>query len=282
MSKVRQITTISSGQAASDGAGVKLTRLMGAGEVKHLDPFLLMDNFESDNPNDYIGGFPEHPHRGFETVTYLLAGRMRHKDNAGHEGVINPGDVQWMTAGRGILHSEMPEQQHGLLRGFQFWVNLPARDKMTAPRYQEYAANSIPKENLTSGGTVKVISGRTDQGTEGPVRGVATAPIFFDVTLPEGASFSQSLPESHNGFIYMVAGQVEIGSDLLGERHLGILGDGDLVHVTAGDKGARFLLLGGQRIEEPIARSGPFVMNTEEEIRQAYQDYRAGRFLGED
>ncbi len=282
MTTSRKIITISPGRPASDGDGVKLTRLMGTPDIKHLDPFLLLDNFESDKPDDYIGGFPTHPHRGFETVTYLLAGRMRHKDNAGHEGVINPGDVQWMTAGRGILHSEMPEQQDGLLQGFQLWINLPAKDKMTAPRYQEYAAAHIPRETVAPGVEIKVISGTTDQGVEGIVRGIATAPLFLDITLTKGQPFSQQVPKSHNGFLYVIEGRVSVEGMELKERHLGILGTGDHVTLTAGAEGARVLLLAGQRIDEPIARSGPFVMNTEAELKQAYQDYRSGRFNGED
>jgi len=201
----REIAKTIKGMAASDGDGVRLTRIIGSPELDMLDPFLMLDSFASDNPGDYIGGFPEHPHRGFETVTYMIAGKMRHKDNAGHEGVIEAGGVQWMTAGRGILHSEMPEQTEGLLHGFQLWVNLPAKDKMLPPAYQEFSASEIPVEAF-AGGTVRVVSGMTDAGTLGAVQGTATNPLYLDVVL--NGVFRQKIPTTHNGFFYVIDGEV--------------------------------------------------------------------------
>lgn len=280
MQTVRGIVQQSSGIETSDGDGVNLRRMVGTPEVGMVDPLLLLDAFGSDEPSDYIGGFPDHPHRGFETVTYLLAGRMRHKDNAGHEGVIEPGGVQWMTAGRGIVHSEMPEQEDGLLQGFQLWINLPANKKMTAPAYQEFPASKIPVERIEAGGQIKVIAGRTDQGTIGPVRNIATNPIYFDVTLEPGSAFSQRVAADHNGFIYVIEGAARFGGDvaIVPERTLGVLGGGDHVKVTAANAGVRFLLITAERINEPVAWGGPFVMNTQEEIRKAFDDYRKGRF----
>lgn len=280
MTVSRKIIKLSSGLLASDGAGVKLTRFIGGPDVDMLDPFLLLDNFKSDNPKDYIGGFPSHPHRGFETVTYMLAGRMRHKDNVGHEGVIAAGDVQWMTAGRGIVHSEMPEQEDGLLEGFQLWVNLPAKDKMSDPAYQEFSAENITAEIQDSGTIVKVISGETDQGTVGAVKYISTTPLYLDITLKAGSSFTQTTPESHNAFIYVIEGAVQAdgAGDVVTEKTLGVLGAGDHVTLTAGDENSRLLLIAGQRLNEPVARGGPFVMNTRAEVLQAYQDYQKGKF----
>ncbi|VAV91868.1 Pirin [hydrothermal vent metagenome] len=280
MTVSRKIIKICPGLAASDGAGVKLIRLIGSPELDMLDPFLLFDNFESDDPDDYIGGFPSHPHRGFETVTYILAGRMRHKDNAGHEGVIAAGDVQWMTAGRGIIHSEMPEQEDGLLQGFQLWVNLPAKDKMMAPRYQEFSAKEIPFEVLDNGVTIKVISGETDRGTAGMVRNTSTNPLYFDISLKAGSSITQSLPEQYNAFIYVIEGAALANEDGIkaGPRDLAILGNGDHITIMSPDEDSRLLLIAGERLNEPVARAGPFVMNTRAEVLQAFQDYQNGNF----
>ncbi|MBL4893875.1 MAG: pirin family protein [Emcibacter sp.] len=280
MTLLRKIIKRSVGQRASDGAGVRLTRLIGSPEIDMLDPFLLLDCFESDNPDDYIGGFPEHPHRGFETVTYLLAGRMRHKDNAGHEGVIAPGGVQWMTAGRGIVHSEMPEQEDGLLKGFQLWVNLPAKDKMSAPAYQEFSAETIPVENQSDGVIVRVISGQTDEGTVGAVKNTWTHPLYLDISLKAGSSFHQAIPPSHNGFIYVIEGAIEAddAQDMVKAKQLAVLGDGDHVTLRAGTEDSRLLLIAGQRLNEDVARGGPFVMNTRAEVMQAFQDYQNGKF----
>jgi len=267
------------GVAATDGDGVKMTRIIGSQELNLLDPFLLLDVFESDQPDDYIGGFPSHPHRGFETVTYLLAGRMRHKDSAGNEGVIEPGGVQWMTAGKGIVHSEMPEQDNGLLMGFQLWVNLPASAKMSEPAYQEFAPASVPLEQRQNGTLVRVVSGTTSEGTRGPVNNRYVKPAFLDVTLPAGESFDQQVGASDNAFIFVIKGDLVVGNTRqpLGQRKLGILGEGDHVTVTAGSS-ARFLLVAGQPLNEPIARGGPFVMNTKAEVMQAFADYQSGQF----
>ncbi len=270
------------GQATSDGAGVSLTRYIGSHFLSELDPFLLLDFFESDDPDDYIAGFPSHPHRGFETVTYLLAGKMRHGDNAGHSGVIETGGIQWMTAGRGIVHSEMPEQEDGRLAGFQLWVNLPARDKLCDPAYHEYAADRIPVENHSSGGTIRVITGTTSAGTQGPVRGVVTEPLYLDVELPANAEFEEMVSPEHSAFIFGIEGEMQIGGTegdgQIRSRELGILGDGARVTVRAGSGGARFLLVAARALHEPVARYGPFVMNTRSEIEQAIRDFNSGRF----
>jgi hypothetical protein len=242
-----------------------------------------LDFFESDNPDDYIAGFPSHPHRGFETVTYLLAGKFRHEDSAGHGGIIESGGIQWMTAGRGIIHSEMPEQEHGRLAGFQLWVNLPATDKMCPPAYHEYPASDIPTEMRDNGATLRVITGATSTQTIGPVRGVATDPIYLDVTLPAESTLTEPMPEGHTTFIFVIDGELNLPDDentpvWLSAKQLGTLSDGTAVCVTAGDAGARFLLVAARPLNEPIARYGPFVMNTRHEIEQAIADYNAGRF----
>ena len=280
--KNRTLIKTLSGINTADGDGVKLTRIIGSPDLNMLDPFLLLDCFESDQAQDYIGGFPEHPHRGFETVTYLLNGRMRHKDNAGHEGVIEPGGVQWMTAGRGILHSEMPEQENGLLQGFQLWVNLPKSAKMTAPDYQEYPAKSIAIENLASGGVVKVIAGETNQGTVGPVINDYVFPTYMDITLPAYDEFKQTITLGHNAFIYVLEGQVQVIDERkqqhLKAKNLGILSDGNELIITTQGQASRLLLIAGKPLNEPVARGGPFVMNSEAEIRQAFVDYQRGLF----
>ncbi len=276
---VRELLLSSTGQAAMDGDGVKLTRIIGTPKLDMLDPFLLLDAFESDQPNDYIGGFPNHPHRGFETVTYLLAGRMRHKDSTGHEGVIEPGGVQWMTAGRGIVHSEMPEQENGLLKGFQLWVNLPRSAKMTAPDYQEFSASRTAIEQWESGTQIRVIAGRTDRGTEGPVENGHVNPTYLDVQLQPGDKFVQSLPADHNAFIYVIEGSINIGQheSTVPQRTLAVLSGGKQVRVTA-DGNSRFLLVAGRPLREPVARGGPFVMNSKAEVLQAFEDFRNNRF----
>ena len=279
IANTRELAHVSAGLPATDGDGVRMTRIIGTPELNMLDPFLLLDCFESDQPQDYIGGFPSHPHRGFETVTYLLAGRMRHKDNAGNEGVIEPGGVQWMTAGRGIVHSEMPEQEDGLLRGFQLWVNLPARAKMTAPGYQEYPPEGVPLEERADGTRVRVIAGTTSEGTEGAVRNDWVRPTYLDVTLPAGGRFEQAVGANDNAFLFVIEGRLRVGEtdNRLERRRLGILGPGATIRV-ASDEGARFLLVSAQPLREPVARGGPFVMNTKDEIIQAFEDYRHNRF----
>lgn len=279
----RRVSRVVRGMPATDGAGVELTRVIGQPALPMLDPFLLLDAFRSDRPGDYIAGFPQHPHRGFETVTYLLAGRMRHEDSAGHQGVIEPGGIQWMTAGRGIVHSEMPQQQAGLLEGFQLWVNLPAQHKMDAPAYQEHPVDAIPVEVRAGGIRVKVIAGVTQTGTRGPVVQPLTEPLYLDVELPPGQVFSERLPSAHNGFCYVIEGQVEAedadgGVVMMQRDDLAVLSHGNSVELRSGDLGARCLLIAGRPLNEPVARGGPFVMNTKAEIRQAYDDYAAGLF----
>ncbi len=282
--KPRGVTQVVHGTPTSDGGGVSLTRLIGGRDLDMLDPFLLLDSFESDNPDDYIAGFPPHPHRGFETVTYMLHGRMRHADNQGHSGVIGPGSVQWMTAGRGIVHSEMPEQEHGLMHGFQLWVNLPRALKMTAPGYREFASDRIPTESTDGGAAVRVVAGTTDRGISGPVSGVVTDPLLLDVTLPPNQTFGQRIAPTHSAFVYVIAGRALVtGSDRepatpIDEKTMAVLGDGNYLAVAADDGGTRCLIAAARRIGEPVARSGPFVMNTREEIVQAAEDFTRGRF----
>ena len=280
MNSSRELLNKTQGVAATDGDGVKMTRIIGSQELNMLDPFLLLDAFESDQPQDYIGGFPSHPHRGFETVTYLLAGRMRHKDSAGNEGVIEPGGVQWMTAGRGIVHSEMPEQEDGLLMGFQLWVNLPAQAKMSEPGYQEFPPSETPLELRENGTEIRVISGVTSQGTTGVVKNDYVNPTYMDVSLPAGATFEQAVGMDDNTFLFVIDGELGVGGQgaSLGRRTLDILGNGSLVTVTTTTQASRFLLVSGRPINEPVARGGPFVMNTKEEIMQAFDDYKHNRF----
>jgi len=277
--QVRELEFATRGQAGFDGEGVKLTRLIGSPQLNMFDPFLLLDAFESDQPQDYIGGFPDHPHRGFETVTYLLAGRMRHKDSAGHEGVVEPGGVQWMTAGKGIVHSEMPEQENGLLMGFQLWVNLPRHAKMTEPAYQEFPAHKTALEQWESGTQIRVIAGRTARGTEGPVNNHYVDPTYMDIQLQAEDTFEQPLPVEHNAFIYVAEGTVTIGDrkQQVGERTLAVLGAGEKINIHA-ESNSRFLLIAGQPLKEPVARGGPFVMNTKAEVLQAFEDFQNNRF----
>jgi redox-sensitive bicupin YhaK (pirin superfamily) len=280
---VRHVSRIIMGMPATDGAGVELTRVIGQPALPLLDPFLLLDAFRSDRPEDYLAGFPPHPHRGFETVTYLLAGRMRHRDNAGHEGVIAPGGIQWMTAGWGIVHSEMPEQENGLLEGFQLWVNLPAAHKMDRPAYQEYPAEQIPVESRAGGIEVRVIAGVTSQDTRGPVVQPLTEPLYLDVRVPPGGEFTERLPATHNAFLYVIQGPVmarDVDGRVVQLRRddLGVLTHGNTVRVEAGKEEARFLVVAGRPLNEPVARGGPFVMNTRAEIQQAFEDYGQGRF----
>ncbi len=275
--KPRQIVWSGPGMAASDGAGVKLSRVIGQPQLPDLDPFLMLDAFGSDDPQAYIAGFPSHPHRGFETVTYMLAGRMRHRDNKGHEGLLTPGAIQWMTAGRGIVHSEMPEQDHGLMKGFQLWVNLPAKDKMRAPRYQEIAPAQIPRVSLAEGVWAKVIAGEV-LGVRGPVDPPATEPLFVDLDMAASAEAELSLPGTHNAFVYVYEGTVCIGAKRLAAGMIGVLSPGDSVHLVAEAMAAKLLVAAGKPLREPVAKYGPFVMNTEDELRQAVLDFRAGRF----
>jgi len=281
-STVRRLRSLITGMPTTDGAGVKLVRLIGQPALQDLDPFLLLDAFRSDNPDDYIAGFPPHPHRGFETVTYLLNGRMRHKDNAGNEGVIEPGGIQWMTAGKGIVHSEMPEQEDGRLEGFQLWVNLPTSHKMTQPAYQEHEAGKIPTESR-AGTSIRVITGETSQGTVGPVSQPLTEPLFLDVSLDANTVFCETIPERHNAFVYVIQGSVRLESEQdeqidVTRDQLAILTQGTVINLESEGQAAKFLLIAGKPIGEPIARSGPFVMNSQAELQQAYQDYQSGQF----
>lgn len=279
---LRKVSRMIKGMPATDGAGVELARVIGQPALPMLDPFLLFDAFRSDKPEDYIAGFPPHPHRGFETVTYLLAGQMHHKDNAGHEGVIEPGGVQWMTAGKGIVHSEMPEQEHGMLEGFQLWINLPARYKMEKAAYQEYSSECIPLEPREAGIEIRVITGVTSRGTKGPVVQPLTDPLYLDVRVPAGQYYLEELPETHNAFLYDIQGMVNVENGdgytiWLAHGDLGVLTHGDALRLQAGQEDARLLVVAGKPIREPVARGGPFVMNTRAEIQQAFEDYKQER-----
>ncbi len=272
----RTVASVFTGVPASDGAGVKMTRVIASPHLDHFDPFLLLDEFRSDDPDDYIGGFPDHPHRGFETVTYMLAGSMQHGDNQGNEGLLGPGSVQWMTAGRGIVHSEMPMQENGLMWGFQLWVNLPASDKMTQPRYQDIPAHDVPEVCIDDGVTARLIAGESGD-VSGPVSGVATQPFFFDLHLSPGSECSLETPSGHNVFVYVYDGSVAVGGQRVERGEIGLLSDGDRVGLSA-EEGARCILVGGRPLNEPVARYGPFVMNTEQELRQAFVDFQSGQF----
>ena len=282
----RAVTRVVRGMPASDGAGVRLTRVIGQPQLPDLDPFLMLDEFGTDRPEDYIAGFPDHPHRGFETVTYMLDGRMRHRDNHGNEGVLVPGSVQWMTAGRGLVHSEMPEQEQGRMRGFQLWLNLPAREKMTAPKYQEFGPERVPTVTPNEGVKVKVIAGRV-AGTDGPISQPATDPTYLDIEALPGACFKQPLEAGHAAFLYVFEGAVQVGAGAqaraVNSQELAVLGEGTEVQIeglAAGSDGggARVILVAGRPLREPVAKYGPFVMNTKEELMQAFQDFQNGKF----
>ncbi|MCP5156249.1 MAG: pirin family protein [Ectothiorhodospiraceae bacterium] len=267
----RAVRRVVATRPARDGAGVDIRRIAGDPD---LDPFLMLDEFGSDDPEGYIAGFPEHPHRGFETVTYMLAGYMEHRDSTGRQGRLGPGDVQWMTAGRGIVHSEMPMQASGRMRGFQLWVNLPAREKMGPPRYQEYAASAIP-EVAGDGWRARVIAG-TCRGTTGAVSGIATSPTYLDVALASGHAFQQPVDDGHSALVYVYDGEVTIGEARVPAGQAAVLTATGQVRVAA-DADASMLVLAGRPLGEPVVQYGPFVMNTREEIQQALDDYRAGR-----
>ena len=274
----RSIERLIEGVATSDGAGVKLTRVLTGKLQRRLDPFLMLDAFGSDNPDDYIAGFPDHPHRGFETVTYMLSGRMRHRDSAGHEGLLENGGVQWMSAGCGVIHSELPEQVEGVMEGFQLWLNLPAAHKMGAPWYRDFPSAAIPEYVTPDGITVRVIAGSSN-GVAGAVTREITEPLYLDVHLPAGAAFSTALPATHNAFIYVYRGRVSIGDNQVEAQRMGILSnatEADGVTIKAAQE-ARLILVAGKPINEPIVQYGPFVMNTQQEINQALDDFRAGR-----
>jgi redox-sensitive bicupin YhaK (pirin superfamily) len=274
----RTVEQLVAGKATSDGAGVKLTRVLTQGLQKRLDPFLMLDAFGSDNPDDYIAGFPDHPHRGFETITYMLAGRMRHRDSAGHEGVLEGGGVQWMTAGRGVIHSEIPQQESGVMEGFQLWLNLPARDKLCAPWYRDFAAAELPRFVTDTGVAVPVIAGET-HGVSGAVTRAATMPLYLDIHLPAGVRFDQALPPGYNAFLYVYRGEIAVAGSVVPAQRMAILANDpetDGVVIEVGSE-SRILLIAGQPLNEPIVQYGPFVMNNEQEVYQALADYREGR-----
>ena len=272
---VRQITP----QWVVEGAGVRLRRSIATRTLDYLDPFLLFDHFGSDDPQDYLAGFPTHPHRGIETVTYMLAGKVRHGDSMGNRGSIQAGDVQWMTAGGGILHEEMPEPLDGRMEGFQLWVNLPASHKMMPPRYQEILADKIPEAVRPDGSRIRVIAGEVD-GVRGPVTEVLAEPTYLDVTLPAGVATQFSAPAEQTAFAYVFEGAGRLGGQEVSEVPcLAVLGDGDVLDVAAFNVSLRFLLVMGRALHEPIARYGPFVMNTQAEIHQALNDLRNGTFV---
>lgn len=278
---LRELQQIIPAQATSDGAGVRIKRSIGQTSNARFDPFLMLDEFNSDDADDYIAGFPSHPHRGFETVTYMLAGHMLHQDHLGNRGDLKSGDVQWMTAGRGIIHSEMPQQEEGTMHGFQLWLNLPANEKMKPAAYRDIAAADIPTVALRNGGTINVIASSVtlaETTTSGPITGLTTEPLYWDLRLPEAGQFTQTVPAQHQMFIYVYEGSIAIGNPArsLQAGHAGLLSTGDELLLVATSPSARMLILGGKAIQEPIAQYGPFVMNTAEEIEQAIADYRAG------
>lgn len=275
--KDRRVERLVKGRATSDGAGVKLTRVLTHDLQHRLDPFLMLDAFKNENPDDYMGGFPDHPHRGFETVTYMLAGRMRHHDSAGNTGLLGPGGVQWMTAGSGLIHSELPEQEEGLMEGFQLWLNLPSHRKMSAPSYRDIPSEAIPEVVQEDGARVRVIAG-SSHGIQGAIVRPDTEPLYLDVHLPAGGKFGQPIPASHNAFLYVYRGEVRVAGSVVAERTMAILSNESDSVAIAADAPARFILVAGKPLGEPIAQHGPFVMNTMEQIEQTFRDYRDGFF----
>ena len=275
----RGVERVINGQFVTDGAGVKINRVLTQNLQRRLDPFLMLDAFGSDKPGDFIAGFPEHPHRGFETVSYMIKGSMRHRDSAGNEGLITDGGVQWMTAGRGVAHSEMPEQTDGVMEGFQLWLNLAAKDKMTAPWYRDIPAAEIPRFSTADGVTVQVIAGAS-HGVQGAVQRTDTEPLYLDIDLPANATFEQPIPPGHNAFIYVFRGQAVVDEQNVPQARMAILAnraDADGVRIVAA-QATRLILIAGRPLNEPIAQYGPFVMNTHDEIRQAVADFQAGLF----
>jgi redox-sensitive bicupin YhaK (pirin superfamily) len=275
----RTLQTVLPAIAASDGAGVKLRRSIGSRPGAWLDPFLMLDEFFSDDPKDYLAGFPSHPHRGFETVTYMLDGHMLHEDHLGNRGDLKPGSVQWMTAARGIIHSEMPQQTEGRMRGFQLWINLPAKEKMKAASYRDIAPGEIPVAELPRGGRAKIVAGTlTVQGKQitGPIQGLSTDPTYIDVSLPAGAIFEYSVPDDYTALVYAYDGPVHIEGKEVPQQAVGILSSGTRIAVSAGKVATRFLLLAAKPLREPIVQYGPFVMNTRGEIEQAVRDFQSG------
>ncbi|MFH7040987.1 pirin family protein [Paucibacter sp. JuS9] len=279
VTRARPVERLIAGQPTSDGAGVKLTRVLTNQLQRRLDPFLMLDAFGSDKADDYIAGFPDHPHRGFETITYMLEGRMRHRDSAGNEGLLGPGGVQWMTAGRGVIHSELPEQQEGRMEGFQLWLNLPGRDKMRDPWYRDIPTAEIPELRADEGVQVRVIAGES-HGLAGAVQRDHTEPLYLDLHLPAGARFEQALPATHNAFVYVYRGGLKIGEVNVPQQRMAILANvagSDGIVVKAGEEPTRAILIAGKPLNEPIAQYGPFVMNTQAELMQAVRDFQEGR-----
>lgn len=280
----RQVAQVIDPTPVVEGAGVRLKRSIATRRLDYVDPFLLFDHFGSDDPKDYLAGFPFHPHRGIETVTYMLGGQVSHRDSLGNAGTIGAGDVQWMTAGGGILHEEMPKTGPGRLDGFQLWVNLPARLKMTKPRYQDVPASRIPTLQRPDGIAVRVVAGEVD-GVKGAVKEIYAEPEYLDVALPPGRDFEQPVPRGHTALVYLFQGEATLGADdsepgrRLSATRLAVLGDGDRVRVRTGEVPARFLLISGRPLNEPVARYGPFVMNTREEIEEALRELKEGTFV---
>lgn len=277
----REIERIILGQHTSDGAGVKLTRILGHNTTELLDPFLMLDFFGSDNPDDFMAGFPSHPHRGMETVTYMLDGRVEHSDSMGNSGVISKGDLQWMTAGSGIIHEEMPQNEGGRMRGFQLWVNLPATSKMIAPRYQDIPSNKIPVVELENKTRVKVLAG-TFQGVRGPVEDIIADPEYLDVEMPENSEITIPVAADHTVFSYLYEGVANFDENRKNPLHAGegaLFGKGENIRVQTGSGTARFILISGKPIGEPIAWNGPIVMNTQEELNVAFRELRSGNFI---
>ncbi len=277
----RTVESIVTGQRVTDGAGVRIIRILTQAQQHRLDPFLMLDIFRSSDPDDYLAGFPDHPHRGFETVTYMITGRMRHRDSAGHEGLLESGGIQWMTAGRGVVHSEMPEQENGTMEGFQLWLNLPSGNKMVAPWYRDFQAGDIPEFVTPAGVTVRVIAGQS-HGVAGAVTRPDTEPLYLDLHLPAGTAFVQPLPPTHNAFLVVYRGQVVVADETVGEGQMAILtnaaaADGVVIQAAAP---ARALLIAGRPLDEHIVQHGPFVMNSHEEIVAAIRDYQSGQFFG--
>ncbi len=282
MSRERTVREVRSAYPILEGAGVKLRRVFGFGYEENTDPFLLLDDFRSDRPEEYAAGFPWHPHRGIETITYVLAGEVDHGDSLGNEGTIGPGDVQWMTAGSGIIHQEMPRgESDGRMYGFQLWANLPAAEKMSAPRYRGITSGEIPAVEGADGRVVRVICG-TYEGSSGPVDDVAIDPEYFDVSLPAGAVFHREVPEGRTLIVYVIEGEVEAKAAEGGNRTFLLFGDGEETRLTAGPEGARFLYISGRPLEESIAWRGPIVMNSDEELQRAFKEFRAGTFVKQD
>ena len=277
----RTVEQLIAGQETSDGAGVRLTRVLTHNLQRRLDPFLMLDAFGSDNPDDYIAGFPDHPHRGFETVTYMIAGRMLHRDSAGHEGLLQNGGVQWMTAGRGVIHSEIPQQEEGVMEGFQLWLNLHSSEKMIQPWYKDFQDSDLPKLVTEEGVAVTVIAGAS-HGVAGAVTRSITEPLYLDIHLPAGTRFAQPVPAGHNAFVYVYRGEISVAGKRVPSKRMAILANdaqADGVIIEA-DADAKVLLIAGRPLRESIAQYGPFVMNSEAEIYQALSDFREGK-LGE-